>query len=1223
MRTAVIGLAALSAALGSAGCDNTNGQKYPGVGPHAGVPQADGGALVGVGSSGASDGGAPPAAGATAGPTGTLCVWSADCAAGRYCDLGECIADCSDQKPCASPATCSSRGRCVSPGQTDQDPPPVTHKIGVVTGEAVPAILSDRDDSVEIRLSAGTTDKVRYRMLLDAPYLAIDEPRGEFTEDASVRLKVDRSALSASSLQGSVHVLTTLGDVVVNVPMQMGVTGVYHGVLTYGDASAPPKLSFGSSELVLDLTGNAQGDVLASVEPDHSLLFPAVDGAQMSGRGTFDSADGADITMKQVLPADFGGDANPFRRKLGRQIHLRLTLGERGSLDGTFDESIFGLFESPVVLHGTAHFDRKLGVVEPKSVVPPADPGMPTVSAGGEPSVSDVFPGWDSSCLDGCTTEQTLDCAALEDLRYHSPLELALEGALPEKSDPLGDIADTCRKDLALTSPTDTVECAEIPRLACALGAIQTRGIGADADELYGALFAHTVDPALFVAQDDIVTGLKSSFVSGFTSEQQSLLDARAALRAPLRWVLSTPLIERLRRSNTSAPANGGEPSAFFAARTLVRTLYVLSTIDGELGRLAAGAPEDKHDDLVKAAQEKGIITLFEAAVITGLVDSWPSAPPDLATEFSDVVSTLDKGFATLVQGALTFGVPEGFIPMVYEPGRKPTNFEQEMDLIQPDLDQAVADEQAFVAAKRDFEQSGDGLDKALDDVRASYDEQIKKICGDGFDLDKGDMSSCGADKTGDVGLLAVKLDEAHAHLEASESRMSGMKERIQVEWDRLNQVDAVRQGTIEFTQATGEKLSAIDFAEGMLNSVEQATQTAAQSGITNFGLPAAGAVVVGLIEEAKAGLESARQDLQTAQDVRVQEDNARVEVINGMATIKGLMIDMAQLRVEMKQDLLGVLESQVDLQNSLATAKRLLAERTRTLSHIGKNAARDASYRLLEERAAVRAIRSRAVAQKDLYLAGRALEYELNTPFESELGTAALNVFDSQEASTLKNCLGSIYGSARTAVGQANSYSTEFSLRKRLGVDGKIQDPVTGETLDEGQQFRAILLRNENIDGNGGVGIDFSSNLGSDNGLWPTTMCDDRILSVEAELVGDFLGDNQAEVDLVLDGGGVLADCDSGSPVSWSTSGNAAIQAGVNSYGTAPSPNASLYGLSVASAKWKVIVPGPSAAPSNADVDFTKLEDIVLRIRHAARPIRAAKLPLATDCLADVGAGR
>jgi hypothetical protein len=1218
-----IGLAGVCAAFGTTACDHDSGQKDPRPEPQLEARDGDAAAPE----TEPTDAGIPPDAAArpTSDRGASLCVFSADCPAGTHCDLGECLADCAGASHCPAPLVCSPRGRCLSAGAADEDPPPVTRNVGVVRGEALPAVLSDRDDSLTIALSADTTDTVRYRVLLDAPYLTMNDLRGEFSRDTTLELFVDRSFFGGSDLTGSVRILTTLGDVVISVPVQVGLTGTYHGSMSYeagSGAGAKTALSLGRSDLALVVAANAQGDITARVESTSSLLFPSVDGVDMSGRGTFDASSGIDLTLKHVLPATFGGDANPFRREVGRQLHFRLTPGERGSLDGTFEESLFGLFPTPVVLKGAAHFDRQAGHVVSERVLTPTDVAMPA-GTGGRPALSDVFPGWDDRCLEDCPDDKTAGCAALVDSVYHRPLERALAGTLPNETDPLGDIAETCRGELALTAVPDTVSCAAVPKLACALEQIELRGLGADADPVYATLFAHTLDPALFVAQDDIVRALRNSFVGGFGGEARTLTEARARLVPPLRWLLSAPQLERLRRSTVVAQTPGHEPEPFAAVRSLVRALYVLSTVDGELSRLEAGMETRKHDDLVAGAQVKAVMTLLEAAAVGGIIDSWGIAPDGVASEFSDVLSTMDRGFATLVQGALTFGVPDGFIPNVYEPGRKPTNFEQKMDLIQPVLDQAFADEQAFLGAKRDFEQSSEALDHELENVRAGYDTQILRLCGDTFDLDAADFSTCGAGTAGDVGLAGVRLEEARARVESSESRMGGMRDRIAIEWDRLTQVREVRAGTIRFTEQTGQALSAITIAEGALNAAEKMVEMASQSSITNAGAPLAAVPVIGLIEAEKTALAAERQALQTAQEVRIQADNAKVEVINGMAVVKGLMIDMAQLRVEMRQDVLAVLEARVDMQNSLATARRLASERTRALARIGTNSARDASYRLLEERAAVRAIRSRAAAQKELYLAGRALEYELNVPFYWALGAAALNVFNAEEGSTLKNCLGAIYDSGRTALGQANAYSTEFSLRKMLGVQGPITDQITGQSIDEGEQFRRILLRNENIDGNGGVGLEFSSNLGSGNGLWPTTMCDDRISSVEAQLVGNFIGDNQAEVDLHLDGGGVLRDCDSGDVVSWSTSGNAVIQAGVNSYGTAPSPNESLHGLSVASAKWKLTIPGPAAAPANADLDFGKLEDIVLRVRHAARPIRPVKLPLSTDCFADVGAGR
>lgn len=1230
MKNGIIGFTAVCITL--AACDNGNGHiNTPGAPPpgavdaEGGLPGADAGASRAEAAHGAADGGGDATHAASA-AAGSLCLFSADCAARAHCDLGECVSDCTGDSDCAAPRVCSPRGRCLSVGEVDRDPAPVVHKIGAVRGEAHPAVLSDRDDSLTIALSADTPDSVRYRVLLDAPYLAMDEVRGEFADDTVLKLRVDRSQIGGTDLSGSVRVLTTLGDVVIDVPIHVGVTGSYRGSLSYetgarGGAKTP--LSLGKSGLGLDIAGDAQGDLRARARSGVSMLFPAISGAEMLGSGTFGVSDGVDLTMRQVLPEDFGGDANPLHRPVGRQLHFRLESGERGSLDGTFDETLFGLFETPVVLTGSAHFERLEGV-KPESF--PAAEGvvMPTANVGALPAIADVFPGWKDDCLAACADDKAVDCAALVDVTYHSPLERALAGKLASSSDPLQELASSCRSELELTAPPSAVACALVPKLACAAGQLESRGLGTEADFVYGMLFSHTLDPALFVAQDDIVVGLRSSFETGFAQETAQFADARSSLMPPLRWLFSAPLLERLRHSSAAvAPSGGGEAAPFAALRTLTRALYVLSTIDGELARLDAGSSTRPHAELVTAAQERAVVVLLEAAALGGILSSWADAPPDLATEFSDILTTLDRGFATLLQGSLTFGVPDGFIPMVYEPGRKPTNFEQKMDLIQPVLDQAMTDETAYREAKRDFELSADALDKELENVRAGYDAQIQKLCGDAFDLTVVDLSTCGADTAGDIGLLGIKLDEARARVEASESRMGGMRDRIAIEWDRLTRVKEVREGTIRFTEQTGAALSAVTAAEGALNAAEKMVETASQSSATNFGAPAAEALVVGMIEAEKTALAVERQQLQTAQDVRVQADNAKVEVINGMAVIKGLMIDMAQLRVEMRQDVLAVLEARVDMRNAFTTAVRLVSERGRALARIGKNSTRDASYRLLEERAAVRAVRSRAAAQRELYLAGRALEYELNVPFGAELATAVLNVFNGNEATTMKNCLGAIYDSGRTAMGQANQYSTEFSLRKVLGVRGPITDSITGERLDEGEQFRRILLRNENIDGSDGVGIEFSSNLGSGNGLWPTTMCDDRIMGVQAQLVGDFIGDNQAEVDLRLDGGGVLMDCDSNDLVSWSTAGNAVIQAGVNSYGTAPSANESLHGLSVASAKWKITIPGPAAAPANADLDLTKLADIVVRVNHAARPIRPAKLSISADCLADIGAGR
>src|SRR5262249_26268273 len=145
-------------------------------------------------------------------------------------------------------------------------------------------------------------------------------------------------------------------------------------------------------------------------------------------------------------------------------------------------------------------FERKLGVPDPSGILAPDSPTMPSGAASALPEISDVFPGWNADCMKGCPDGEAHKCAAFVDLAFHAPLERALAGKLPNKTDPLADIAETCRTELGYRIPTDTVACAAIPELACAVGQIQTEALGADADYAFGTLFAHTLDPALFVA---------------------------------------------------------------------------------------------------------------------------------------------------------------------------------------------------------------------------------------------------------------------------------------------------------------------------------------------------------------------------------------------------------------------------------------------------------------------------------------------------------------------------------------------------------------------------------------------------------------------------------------------------------------------------------------------------------------------------------------------------
>jgi hypothetical protein len=1218
----VLVMSAIAGATAGIACGHTGGhtQADSGLSPPG---DGDGGGIAPLQDSGS------PSASASDPPRSVSdhpsCTLSVDCPTGTHCDLGECIQSCSAGNPCKSSEICSPRGRCLGASAKDEDPPPVTVSAGTVLAGSNRVLLTERDETLRIHLVTTSPETVRYRVETDAPYLTVTTDRGEFKGETVLSLAVDPSGLTEDRT-GSVRVYTTLGQVEIAAPIHAGLTARYHGVLTY-DGTLAKARPLGTTRIDLSLS-ERHGDVLAAIDPKHSLLFPeGADGAPVSGYGSFTETDGVDLQMKEIVPADLGGVENPFRRAIGRNLRFRLKPVSGGGLDGTVEETVYGLFERPLTLEGHAHLERVPCTASETDCQPQVGqltppPAMPTVDPEAAPDISAVFPTWSAS---DCTGPGD-SVGVLADAVFHAPFADRLSKNALSSTEPLSSIAEDCKAEL-LGGRAGPVKCAKLGGPACALGLIEAQKLGSSAHDVFATLFAHTLDPALFVAEDDLVTAVKESFRKGTAGEQKLLSEARGFLTPPMVWVLHPRILEYLRGIVPEPTADGVEPPSFAAGRTLSTLFYVLSTVDAEAARQGASDRLASPSDLRRAAQSRSLFTLFEAATLAGISESWPSAPPELDTALVDFLTPMDSGFASLEQGAVVFGVPEAFVPNVYDPERKGTNFEQVLDIASSRLEAFAKDEASFTSESREFEQAGDGLDAEIERVGAEYDSQIKTSCGDALDLDHPDFAKCGEGGRGTVGGKLLEIDQAAARVASAVGRAKAKQTQIGIEVRRVGEVKGIRDSTVTFTAQTGASLDANIEAQGVINVLEKFTEIAAHANILNGGAPLGEAVAMAGLESIRTGLEVDRQNIQTRQDMRVQEDNSAVEVVNGEAAIQSMIVDLSQIQLETREATLGVLQARADADNALAEARRAYAERTRALGRIGKSSLLDPTARVLLSRAAIHALKSRTEAQKSLYEAARALEYQLNRPMGDSPGKAALNVFSADEAGRMKACLESVFDSSRQTLPIAQDYVTEVSVRKLLGVREVRVDEVTGETLDLGAQLRRILLRNENIDGTGSVGIELSSNLDPGNQLWSGNVCDDRVTRVEAQLVGDFLGDNDAEVYLDLQGGGVLRRCDTSAGgtfglMGWSTAGHAVIQAGVNTFGAA-SPNASLYGLSVASAKWKLVIPGATVAPSNADLDLSKIEDIVLRIHHAARPIPSNPQPVSFDCLADVGAVR
>jgi hypothetical protein len=1203
-------------------------------------------AAAGSGNSGAASGGGQGPGGTSSIPaeppkpdeSTDACIISADCPAGTHCDLGECAQECSSKHPCAKGLACSVRARCVKPEELDADPPPVTEHAGTVTAEASKLALEERDTEFELQLESDTDALVGYRVEVKAPFLKLEgDERGEFAGGTRLKFSVAPSGISGPKSAGVVIVHTTLGDVAVNPSLRVGLTGRYQGVMRY-NAGKTPLGDVGVAFDMLDKNGN----VRVRVDPARSMTFPAAAGGAVTGRGAFTFTDGLALTLAQVVDPSFGGERNHFKRPIGRRISFALKPTGSGKLEGTFEEKIYGVTQAPLSLNGTAYLEPSQQA-EPEDFMIGATPVMPAAQQNTFPDVS-AFSGWnDYDCFSDCQyASDRLGCISgtIEPIYYQHLVDSLTGGRT--SSEPLDDLAKACESELALTTTSDYrnlgyPRCASIPPLACSLqrlatGSWTTAGLPL-ARTAFNRVTARMLAPALFVAQNSLAVGLKRSFLEGAAAQGESFVAARSALRAPATFAFSSGLLGYL-KTLPAAVAKGDDDSKdptqtnYPSARALARLVYVLQTLDGEESRADAIDVTGELADKLERAQSRGLLGFFEAATLASVMDAWDN-PANIGGEFVGSLTLSDRGFASLQQGATLFGVPEGQVPLVYDPARpQPSNFEQVLEVrAKPALDQFQADQAAFEAAHRDFEQNASRLTDETESVRRTYEDQISAICGSRFDVDSvktdEDWETCGADGSGEFSELSLDIAQAYLRLQASQSRIRGLKQKYAIDEKRLAAAQQVRVDQMQFIDEQGTKLQGLALAEGYINVAEKTIDVAANTQLFNAGAPVAMAAVTAVMETMRTGITLARQGLETAQQLRSAADENQLELLAGMAELQKQLIDIAQLELEMEQDTLAITQADLRRRNTVDRARRLADERLRSLARISESPITDPTFRILQTQLALQAVMSRTAAQRWLYRAGRALEYEINTSLGGALPQAVLGAYNSSQAERLARCLTGIFNDYSAEFGVAQEFTTTVSVREMLGFTAPRQDNVTGETLSEGELFRQWILRNENVDTQGSVTVSFSTNLQPGNDLWSSNVCDDKVANVQAQLVGDFQGDNEAEIQIGLEGSSILRRCDSDELINWSidSSAEAVIQAGVNSFGEGK-PNGSLFGQSVARATWKVVIPAGSVAPANSDLDLKALDDIVLKVTHRALPRRNKSLPVSFACLGSVGAG-
>lgn len=1188
----------------------------------------------------------------------TLCILSADCPYGAHCDLGECVQDCNIERHCEDDLYCSSRARCLEEGADDVDPAPLTSKVGEIVADPKATVLSGDDERLLIRLSSTSDEPVRYRVASAAPYLSVAEPRGEFEEETVIEIDVDSEGLEGRHMPGTVRILTTLGELTVDAPIRKGMSGAYEGAFKYSAGDIP----LGQARLALDLF-ERNGDVQVRVHREQSLLFPSEAGEDTYGRGLYTvSSKGSDLEFRvsHLLEASAGGARNRFGRPIGREVDVHLKPAARGILEGTFEERIYGLFEQPVTLTGSVQLrNRPKDIVgdfdaPPKLAMPlltsPRSGGMRYEVARAADRATEISTGTSdvTTCYDLAAapvdpvpqSEVWFECLKRADDFYYGEFRKSFE-TTRSSSTPLSNLRTACEAEMALGFQ-DFIELGSSRLCMNPRGpaAVMTQldhaysSSSESATRLFHRALARLLAGPLFVAQDYVVQAVHDSFVLGASDQRNRLKDARDALNEAGMLVMQPRYLEYLRRGSPQGAA--GEPEGddstevdYPGFRALSRLLFVTSVIDEELSALAATDMTRTRDERLLEAQESAVLTLFEAAVISAITDAWGGAPAGTGAELTGALTPMDSGFGVLLHGATLFGVPTGEIPLSFNPARPwPTNFEQVLNFrAQPSVEQLESDESSFKAASREFEQNRTTLVAELESLRLGHEETIASICGSSFEPEaiesEADWELCGADGKGSLGEALNHLALKHNEALSAHTRLEGMGEKIEIDHRALSRAQAARGKTMSFIDGTNSEINSLSQVQSVISAAVKALELASNATLGNGGASIGMGAVAGVLEHQQRTMEIRKDKLRQAQQMRQMDESKEIEFINGMAYIKKQLVDLHQLEIDLEQFAIGITQANIAIANQLERAQRTLLERQRTLARISGRPFSDPIYRTLRSRAALKASGARRDAQRWLYRAGRALEYEINTPLGESLGRAVLAANNHEEISRLSNCYSNIFNEYESQFGVPQEFSTTVSVREMLGVSTLRVDEVTGEVLSKGELFRRILLKNENLDGEGGVGVEFSTNLDPGNKLWSSNVCDDKVLSIRAQIVGDFQGDDEAEVHLLMEGGGMMRRCDSESLINWTSEAvdKAVVQAGVNSFGAAPA-NSTLFGHSVARPTWKILIPGGDTAPSNADLDLKAIEDVVLEIQHKALPtgVQSSDVPL--SCLGEIGAG-
>jgi hypothetical protein len=688
--------------------------------------------------------------------------------------------------------------------------------------------------------------------------------------------------------------------------------------------------------------------------------------------------------------------------------------------------------------------------------------------------------------------------------------------------------------------------------------------------------------------------------------------------------------------------------------------------------RVAHRAGENPED--VRAAVHLAAIATHAAAaeLHVRLADNLAAAPGLHA--LGPALDLLAAVHEELGPNSSPFGYTSAYVPLALGPediAKGRTNFEAVQALAADEVaqfDELAAD--AWQTA-RDYEEKTHGLAATTQQIEAEYDAKLRALCGSSPGETTPDITSCG-EHGGQIADLRAAVTAAGLRIRHAAQASANNHHAIGVEEERFGkevaitlnlaaEIEAAHGQIFQIKEKAGHSRSVLVQAEAMAecrrikeNMRVQAdelatsctTQYIAQShsgpAIFGFSTPDIPGIMATLAEcdakertlrnvadnqcdttKGQAGLQNDLDELQRGEEAEIIAVNTEIDAAirsseleihraASVALVKNIRAEGLLLEIEAEEAELARSAAMTSMHSAYQEVAALIQARARAVGLLVEDSPDNALTRphflVARLEAASRVLPARERTIRRTYLALRALEYELNQELPTlrdELAAAR----SPEDIAGLMNCLVGIAEDYRLEQGHGQSYVTEVSLRADIfGMTADVPD-VDGSPATPAEQFAALLQDPLHRQADGGVALPFALSA-FEHALFSSWLCSDRIDQIEVKLVGDYLGDKEAEVILTRQGLAGVRRCDGADLPQWSAyvsyefeREQISIQAGVNDWGTG-GPNAGYAAWPVHGEQWTLTIPPPDQAPANLDLNLRHVSDVVLRLRHRAGTI-------------------